>query len=334
MNLVTGATGHIGNVLIQSLVEKGKRVRALVLPGEDHSALDRLPVEIVEGDILKPPTLTPVFESVSEVYHLAGMISIMPGKNELMRQVNVQGTCNVIAACRQAGVKRLVYTSSIHALMRPPLGVTIDESLPFDPHNPAGEYDRTKAEASLEVLKAVNEGLDAVIVCPTGVIGPYDYLQSEMGTLILDWMTLPVSLLVDGTFDFVDVRDVARGQILACEKGATGSRYILSGERISLEELFDFVRQMTLTRTIRVKVPFPLARFAAIFAPIYYRMTKAKPKFTSYSLETVISNSVISNRKAIDELGYQPRSLRETVVDTVQWWYHHLRPRWANQSQV
>jgi len=197
-------------------------VRALALPGEDCSSLEGLEIEIMEGNILNEASLEPVFAGVEIVYHLAALVSIEEGKEDLLYRVNVEGTKNVIRAARRAGVRRLVYTSSIHAIERPPDGVWISEELPFDIHNPAGPYDRTKAEASLAVLQAVKEGLDAVIVCPTGVVGPYDYRRSEMGEMFLSWMRRQVSFIIEGCFDFVDVRDVARGHILAAEKGRPG----------------------------------------------------------------------------------------------------------------
>lgn len=321
MILVTGAAGHVGNVLVRQLIEGGERVRALVLPGEDCSSLRELPVELMEGNILQPETLAPAFEGVDTVYHLAAIIAIMPGQETLMRRVNIEGTRNVIRAVLAGGVRRLVYTSSIHALQRPPLGVTIDENLHFDVSNPAGEYDRSKAEASLEVLKGVAElGLDAVIVCPTGVVGPYDYRRSEMGELIRDWMAKKLNVLVEGFFNFVDVRDVARGHILAAQNGRRGAVYILGGERVSLEWMARKVRQAMNLPAHMVKVPFPLARLGAVFAQYYYQVTQTTPRFTQYALETVHSNSMISHARAQRELGYQARSLTDTLTDTVGWW--------------
>ena len=326
MILVTGAAGHVGNVLVRELIERGKTVRALVLPGEDRSALDGLPVEIVEGDVLQPETLRAAFAGVEILYHLAGIIAILPGQELLMRRVNIEGTRNILAAALQSGVKRMVYTSSIHALQRPPQGVIIDESLHFDVSNPAGEYDRSKAAASLEVTKAVAEyGLDAVIVCPTGVVGPFDFRQSEMGELIRGWMANKVSITVDGSFDFVDVRDVARGHILACENGRRGATYILGGERVSLEWMWRIVSQVTGLRASSIKIPMPLAIIGSWFAPWYYRLARSTPRFTRYALETVQSNSHISIARARRELGYQPRSLATSLGDTVRWWLERGR---------
>jgi len=325
MILVTGATGHVGNVLVRELLERGQPVRALVLPGEDRASLQGLPVEQVDGDVLKPASLAPAFQGVDIVYHLAAIIAILPGQEALMRQVNVEGTRNVVRAALTAGVRRMVYTSSIHALQRPPEGVTIDESMHFDISNPSGEYDRTKAIASLEVLKAVAEyGLDAVIICPTGIVGPYDYCRSEMGELIRDWMVNKLSWLVEGAFNFVDVRDVARGHVQACELGRRGATYILGGERVSLEWMWQMVRQVTGLNARSIKIPLPLAMAGSWFAPLYYRLAKSTPRFTTYALETVHSNSHISHARAQRELGYQPRSLAVSLNDTVGWWLERL----------
>jgi len=320
MTLVTGGTGHIGSTLIRDLLSRGEKVRALILPGEDCTGIDGFPVERVEGNVLDPASLAAAMKGVDIVYHLAGIISIMPGRNELMRAVNVRGTMNVARAAREAGVRRLVYTSSIHALGRPPHGTYITEATGFDPDNPAGEYDRTKAEGTLAVLAEVEKGLDAVIVCPTGVIGPYDFRESELGHLVRSWMKKRPHLFVDGFFDWVDVRDIARGMMLAADNGKKGEAYILGGERVHIGDLFKMVRESSGVRTPGVCVPMFLARSAAPVTALYSKLFRTKPTFTSYSLETIMSNSLISHEKASRELGYNPRPLTETVRDTVAWW--------------
>lgn len=320
MILVTGATGHIGNVLVRYLRERGETVRALIFPGEDTRPIEGLGVEMVEGDVLDIESLRCAMDGVNIVYHLAGVISIMPGKYPLLYRVNVGGTQNILQVCKEKGVERLIYTSSIHALGAVEHGILLDERLGYNPDHVMGDYDRTKALASLEVLNAVQrDGLDAVVVCPTGVIGPYDFRQSEMGSLIYGFTQRKTHFIIDGAYDFVDVRDVAKGQILACEHGRTGESYILSGERLNLANLVNLVEEINGVWTSRINLPLWLAKTASVFTPAYYQLFHAKPQFTPYSIRTITSNSNISHAKAQTELGYHPRLLRETVHDTVTW---------------
>ena len=318
MWLVTGATGHIGNVLVRRLLERGEKVRALILPGESVESLSGLPVEAAEGDVLNFDSLFKPFEGIRGVFHLAGIISIMPGTNHVVRRVNVEGTKNILRMARERKVRKLVYTSSIHAIRRVEDGI-IDESLPYDPENPYGEYDRAKAEATLEVQQAARSGLEAVIACPTGVIGPYDFRGSLMGSVIRTAAETKPTLYVDGAYDFVDVRDVADGLIAASKNGRRGESYILSGQRITVRYLLETVREITGRHFFQMKVPFDLAKLAAAFTPMYYNLSRATPRFTPYSLEVLRSNANISHAKATRELGYHPRSLYESIKDTVKW---------------
>jgi dihydroflavonol-4-reductase len=325
--LVTGATGHIGNVLVRKLLARGEKVRALILPGESRESIDGLDVETIEGNVLNLDSLWEPLQGVRGVFHLAGIISIMPGEIPLVRRVNVEGTRNLLHAALRSGVRRLVYTSSIHALRRVPEGV-IDETIPYDPDNPYGAYDRSKAEATLEVQKAAEAGLEAVIACPTGVIGPYDFRGSMMGNVIRTAAESKPTLYVDGAYDFVDVRDVADGLIAASEKGRPGESYILSGQRISVRYLLETVREITGQHFFQMKIPFDLAKFVARFTPAYYRLAKATPRFTPYSLEVLQSNSYISHEKATRELGYRPRNLYESIADAIQWFIEARKRRW------
>ena len=166
MIVITGATGHLGNVLVRKLVSMNKKVRALILPGEDIASLEGLEVEKVEGDVRAPDSLRRAFEGADIVYHCAGIISILPGQQKQLYQVNVLGTRNVVNMCLETKVKRLVYTSSIHALSEPAPGIVIDESREFNPENVLGEYSKSKTLGTLEVLKGREKGLDGVILCP------------------------------------------------------------------------------------------------------------------------------------------------------------------------
>lgn len=319
MILVTGATGHVGNVLVRQLLARGDKVRALVLPDEACQSLEGLDVERVTGNVLDPTSLDRAMTGVTQVYHLAGIIAIMPGAESLMQRVNVEGPRNVAQAALRAGVQRMVHVSSIHAFARVPVGVTLDEAVPFAPDNPAGAYDRTKAQGTLAVLDVVKQGLDAVVACPTGIIGPHDYMGSEMGQVVLDFARRRLHLLIEGAFDFVDVRDVTQGLVLAAERGRRGEVYILSGTRVTLMKIHDLVQDVMDMRTPRLVVPFALAKGLAYCAEVFYRLARMTPRFTRYSLQTVREGGLVTCDKAEEELGYCARPLRETIADTLAW---------------
>ena len=135
MDLVTGSTGFIGNVLVRKLIKRGRKVRAFFRTTSDTIALKGLPAERITGNILDPESLTEAFRGVDTVYHMAAKVSIMPGEDQMIRKINLEGTRNIIKACIDAGVKKLIYTSTIHALKEPPKGTTVDESLQYDPKN-------------------------------------------------------------------------------------------------------------------------------------------------------------------------------------------------------
>jgi dihydroflavonol-4-reductase len=318
MIIVTGATGHIGNVLVRQLNKKGSKVRAMIMPGESIKSLKGLDVELVEANVLDIDSVKNSFKDIKTVFHLAGVISILPGKDLIVREVNIQGTRNVVSAAKSVGVKKLVYTSSIHAIKRVNHGL-IDENAGYDPETPYGEYDRSKAIATLEVQRAAREGFNAVIACPTGVIGPYDFRGSMMGSFIRSAAISRSVLYVDGAYDFVDVRDVADGLIRVAQDGKRGESYIMSGHKISIRFLLETVREITGNNFFQMKIPFAIARLAALFTPLYYKAAHATPQFTPYSLDVIKSNSNISHQKATRELDYQPRSLYESITDTAKW---------------
>ena len=319
MNLVTGSTGFIGNVLIRKLLERGQKVKALLRPTSDIAALRDLSVERVTGNILDLQSLIEAFQGIDTVYHLAAKISIMPGEDRLIREINLEGTRNVIRACLDAKVKKLIYTSTIHALKEPPMGTTIDENMPYDPENERGEYDRSKAQASIEVIEAIDKGLHTVVLCPTGTLGPYDWRLSPITQTFLDFYNGRMKMAIDGAYDFVDVRDVAEGHMLAAEMAKPGSNYILSGQRVTMQEMFKILEEVTGTRGPGMNVPFWLARAYCTLTPAYYRLSGKTPRYTSYSICTLRSNSDISHKKAARELGYDPRPIRKSIEDTFKW---------------
>lgn len=322
MILVTGATGHIGNVLLGRLVQKGKPVRALVLPEEGQNLPRNPDVEVVFGSVLDPESLRVAMAGIQVVYNLAGVIAITPGTEKLMWDVNVDGARIVAQTALERGVERLIHVGSVHAFARR-FQELADEENPLALTAPRNNYDRTKAEGVAAALNTAREGLDVVVACPSGVIGPYDYLGSEMGRLIRNLARPGCHLLVDGGFDFVDVRDVAGGLIKAAEKGRRGEIYILAGTYVSLGELHELVRSVAQTKSNRLVVPTSMALAIGRIMPYYYRLTRTIPQITTYSVQTVGEKCRFSHAKATRELNYYPRPLLETIADTLSWWEFH-----------
>jgi dihydroflavonol-4-reductase len=317
--VVTGATGHIGYALLLELLGEGYEITALVLPNDDISHIRDLPVKIVYGDVCRMAELAAAFAGAEAVFHLAGIISIGQTDKALLHRVNVEGTRSVIEACRAAGVNKLIYTSSVHAIPEPAGDTVISESRAFSPELVVGDYAKSKAEATALVLRASEAGLHTVVVHPAGVIGPYAYKLSNMGQMIIDFLEGRLTAYIDGAYNFVDVRDVARGIRLAAEKSASGECYILAGGVITVKELLDHVADAAGVRRISVKMPLWLAKATAPLAEIYYKLLRQKPLYTPYSVYTLQSKCRFSSEKAIAQLGYSPRPIALTIRDTVEW---------------
>lgn len=325
MNLVTGATGHLGNVLVRELISGGEKVRVLVPPGESLQPLQGMLIEVIVGDILDREALRKAMQGVKTVFHLAGIIAIRPGMEERMHQVNVEGARNVAEMALECGVERLIHVSSVHAFRREPHGITIDENTPLALDAPYGSYDRTKAEGTKVVLDVAKQGLDAVIVCPSGIIGSHDYLGSEMGRALACFADRRLEILIDGAFDFVDVRDVVFGLLMAREKGEREEIYILSGSRVTIEELHQMAQNASGARGVKLKLPMKLVMFAAQVVQRLFQWLRIKSRFTVYSLQTLLDNSSFSSQKAWRKLGYRPRPLQEAVSDFLHWFNLHRK---------
>ncbi len=316
---VIGATGHLGNVLTRELLERGYKVRAIIPEGEDITPIKDLSVEIFRADITDLSSVNLATMGLECVFHCAGIIGISGKQRNLMYRVNVEGTKNVIDACIRNKVRRLIYTSSVHALVEPPYGEIIDETCEINPDKVYGDYAKTKAMATLSVLEATKSYLDAIILCPSGIIGPFDYKISEMGQLILDFLNRRLKAYIDGAYNFADVRDVALGHIYAMEKGKMGNLYILGGETISVFGILDFLESITGIEKPNTKMPYWIAYATSPFTPIYYSIVKTKPLFTTYSVKVLHSNANISSKKAIEQLGYSFRPVKESIKDAYYW---------------
>ncbi|HUJ76238.1 MAG TPA: NAD-dependent epimerase/dehydratase family protein, partial [bacterium] len=238
LTVVTGANGHVGANLVRALLAEGRAVRVLV--HEHDEALRGLQVEVVRGDVRDPVSLQRAFAGAEVVYHLAAIISIETGSWPALEPINVVGVHNMVQAALAAHVRRLVHFSSIHALEQTPFEQPVDENNPFvnARHAP---YDRSKAAGEREVRRGIEQGLNAVIIAPTGIIGPYDYQPSHAGQMLLSLAERRMPALVNGGFDWVDVRDVVAGAMLAEQKAPAGAKYLLSGHWASLHDVAEQV---------------------------------------------------------------------------------------------
>lgn len=313
---VTGASGHLGANLVRALLEQGRRVR--VLEHMHTNGYQGLNVEVVKGDVCSIESLEKLCQGVECVYHLAAKIYLGKKRDIETEKVNIEGSRNIAQACLHQKVKRLIYFSSIHAFSPFPLHETVDETRPLISSNKASCYNLSKAEGTHEIRKAIKQGLDAVILYPSAVIGPCDFIPSAMGKLICDISQKRLLILCEGGFNWVDVRDVVHGAIAAEKKGRTGD-YLLSGEWLKLSEIAKIIARQTQKKSFCLSLPAGLAHFVANLIEAYGDLTKTHTSFTCAAVEALQHYRSISHEKAKSELGYSPRPIEETILDTLTW---------------
>ena len=322
--IVTGANGFLGNNIVRILLNNPlNEVRALVLPNDKIKSLEGLDCKIYYGDVTKKETLNTIFNVNKNdkvfVIHCAAIVYIKSKFNPNVYNVNVNGTKNIIDKVLKINSK-LVYISSVHAILEKPHNQQIKETLDFNPNYVKGLYAKTKAETAKYVLEMIkSHNLNACIIHPSGIIGPNDYGNSHLTELIKEISSGKLKVCVKGGYDFVDVRDVANGIIEACEKDNKGECYILSNRYVSIKELADIICKITNRKKIKIILPIWLAMFVAPFYELYYNIKNKTPLFTKYSLYTLSSNSNFINSKAKKELKYKTRNINDTIKDTIDW---------------
>jgi dihydroflavonol-4-reductase len=285
----------------------------------NSNALEQLDVEKVRGDILDAPGLRKFLEGVDVVFHAAGKISIDGDKDGSVHEVNVTGTKNVVEACLAAGVQRLVYFSSIHALQQEP-AEELDETRALV-EQIGLIHDVAKSNAEREVIKGIAQGLDAIILNPTAAVGPHDYQPSLLGQGLIALYNRKLPTLIDGGFDWVDVRDIAKAAIAAMERGKSGERYVISGMWKTVKELANLVQEITGKPAPKFTSPHWLARMGIPLAKAYSFITHTPMLYTNETLEVLMRcNRNISSLKAKRELSLYPRPLTETLKDTFEWY--------------
>jgi nucleoside-diphosphate-sugar epimerase len=319
---VTGATGHVGANLVRALLAQGDEVRVLLEPGADAAAVAGLDVERVEGDLRDGAALARGLAGCDRLYHLAALISLRNRDRQKVFDVNVAGTRNVLAAARQAGVRRAVHCSSFGAVGWRPGGASDEECL-LDPFSCPLDYELCKMLAEHEALRACVAGLEVVIVNPSATIGPFDFRPSSFGRTVVQLVRGRMRAYIPGLFDFVPVRDVVQGHLLAMERGRPGERYLLTGRATTLDEIIDWVHELTGARRPPLRLPYGLVR-PALAAKDWLEATLAprrEPVFTAQTARLLTFGKHGDNAKARRELGLSPTSVKEALREALLW-YH------------
>ena len=326
--LVTGAAGFLGSNICLQLLEKGCKVRALVLPNDKSVKFIPKEVEVVIGDLTDAESLEPFF-SVPEgmksvIIHCASMVTVDPAYSEKLMAVNVGGTRNIITkVLAHPECEKMVYISSTGAIPELPHGTKIKEVDKFDPCDPAkvvGAYSQSKAKATQMVLDSVRVmGLKACVVHPSGILGPNDHAMGETSSTVLQIIKGEMPMGMQGSFNLCDVRDLAAGTIAAVDKGRVGECYILANETVTLKDMCEMLHAECNAKKIAFYLPLDLADKIAQGLEKQAAKTGKKPLMTTFSVYNLARNNEFDYSKAQRELGYTTRPYQETIHDEVQW---------------
>jgi dihydroflavonol-4-reductase len=314
MIVVTGGAGYIGTNLAVALLADGHEVRVVDI--REPTTAASLGAVWIRADVRDAPAMKAAIEGASIVYHLAGVISVVGGLGGLVESVNVAGTRTVAEAALAAEVPRLVHCSSVHAFdLEAGSGAIIDESTPRARRPSLPAYDRSKASGEVELRRVVERGLDALVINPTGVLGAVDEEPSRMGAVMLALWRRRLPAVVEGGFDWVDVRDVVTAMRAAAASGRTGESYLVPGHRRSMTELADLARGCSSMMVTRWCAPAWSARLCAPVATLIARRTHNPLLPTREALAAIKAFPVIDGAKAARDLGHRPRPIEETVSD-------------------
>jgi dihydroflavonol-4-reductase len=328
--LVTGGTGFVGSQVVRALVEDGVEVRVLARPGSDRRALADLPVEVVTGDLAEPPSLAAPLRGVETLYHVAADYRLWAPDPTVLYRVNVGGTRALLLAAAAAGVSRVVYTSSVGTLGLPPDGGPGTEATPVQLEDMVGDYKRSKYLAEREAEAAAARGLPVVIVNPSAPIGPWDWKPTPTGRMLVDYLKGRMLAYLDTGLNLVHVRDVARGHLLAAERGRPGERYILGHGQgnLALRAIFERLAPYTGIPAPRVRLPHRAALAIGAGAELVARLRGTEPAVARTAVRMAKKRMYFDPSKAIRELGLPQTPVDQALRDAVDWfWANGYAPR-------
>jgi dihydroflavonol-4-reductase len=318
--LVTGATGFVGSRVARALLAEGRAVRATVRPGSDRRNLDGLGVEVVEADLGDAASLMRAVDGCDAVYHVAADYRLWVPEPASIYRTNVEGTRMLLRAAGAAGVRAIVYTSSVATLGLPADGTPGDEETPVSLEDMVGHYKRSKFLAERAALAlAREEGLPVVVVNPSASVGPGDIKPTPTGRMVLDAANGRMPAYVDTGLNIVHVDDVARGHLLAERHGRRGECYVLGGENMSLEAILREIAAITGRAPPTLRLPHAVPLAAAWFAEAWARISGATPSLTVDGARLARKHMYFSSARAARELGYRARPAAEALADAVAW---------------
>ena len=323
--LVTGGTGFVGANVVRELVAAGASVRVLARPRGDRRALDGVEAELVEGDLLDAASLARACAGVDTVYHVAADYRLWAPDAAVLHRVNVGGTRAMLEAAGAAGARRVVYTSTVGALGIPKDGAPGTEDTPVSLADMVGPYKTSKFLAEQVALDYARRGLPVVVVNPSAPIGPWDAKPTPTGQMILDFVRGKMFATLDTGLNLVHVRDVARGHVLAAQRGKVGEKYILGAARgnISLAEIGQLLSEITGRRPPRLRVPYAVAWCGAACMETVARLTGGAPKVPLTAVRMARKRMYFSPAKAVRELGLPQTDVRVALRDAVEWFTAH-----------
>ena len=317
--LITGANGFVGSALVRQLLHRGHPVRALVRPGSDRRNLEQLDIDQVEGDLTDAASLQRAVRGCAYLFHVAADYRLWVPDPERMYRTNVDGTCNLLRAAADAGVTRMVYTSSVATLGINPDRSPAAETTPVRPADMVGHYKRSKFLAEQAVQELAEQGLPVVIVNPAAPIGPRDIKPTPTGRIIVDALQGKIPAYVDTGLNVAHVDDIATGHLLAFDRGEIGRRYILGGENLSLQAILGMICEHTGRQPPRLRLPHNAVYPFAWLAEQWARISGKAPFATLDSVKMSKKFMYFSSTRAQQELGYNPRPARLAIADAVDW---------------
>lgn len=322
--LVTGATGFVGAAVARAVADAGCEVKVLVRPESDLRNLDGLKVERAHGDLRDRASLRRALDGCGQLYHVAAHYALWARDPQIFYDINVTGTRNLLEAAREAGVGRIVYTSTIGAIGLPAGGGPGTEETPVTLEQMAGDYKRSKYLAEQQVLALAKEGLPVVIVNPSAPVGERDIKPTPTGQIVVDYMKGRMWAYIDTGMNLVDVDDVAIGHLRAMEKGRVGERYILGNRNLSLREVFDILGRLTGIRPPRVKLPWqavvPLAHLNLLAAN---HLTHRPPRIPLEGVRMAKYKMHYDCAKALRELDLPQTPVETALEKAVRWFRDH-----------